>query len=261
MRLTDPAFQAAYAEAQRLLDRFCVSDPKDLLLEGIAYRLDVLVTYGPISNADAWLILGDRCGLVRVKDSIRWIGQRRFCIAHELGHWTLHRGQQQRWICTESDMSMNGASKPLERQANWFAAELLMPDRLFRPEAHAVAPSIRRIVQLAERFGTSLSATGLRLLQKTPADAALVSTKNGEIQWDSRPEHATLPRARQGHRVGPEAALHRASLCEPLTPDQALGPIEVPRSAWYPEEKGSLLEESIVLINSPRIALSVLTPL
>ncbi|MCX7799178.1 MAG: ImmA/IrrE family metallo-endopeptidase [Fimbriimonadales bacterium] len=261
MGLTDSGFEAAYDQAQRLLDRFCVSDPKDLLLEGIAFRLDVLVTDGPIRAADAWLLLGERCGLVRVRDSIRWNGQRRFCIAHELGHWTLHRGLQQKWVCTESDMSMNGSAKPLERQANWFAAELLMPDCLFQPEACASPPSIRRIVQLAERFCTSLSSTGLRLLQKTPADAALVSTKNGEVQWDSRPAHATLPRARQGFRVGPEAVVHSVSLEEPLTPDQAVGPVEVPRSAWYPDQEGSLLEESILLIQNPRVALSVLTPI
>jgi hypothetical protein len=158
-------------------------------------------------------------------------------------------------------MSMNGSGKPLERQANWFAAELLMPDCLFQREAMAELPSIARIVHLAERFATSISATGLRLLQRTPADAALVATRDGQIQWDSRPVHASLPRAAQGHRVGPEAAVHRATLREPLTPDQALGPVEVPRSAWYPNEKGSLLEESIVLLNRPRVALSLLTPI
>lgn len=54
--------------------------------------------------------------------------RRLFTLAHELGHFLMHRFYQPAFFCTR----LNGqAFDPKERQANVFAAELLMPlDRI-----------------------------------------------------------------------------------------------------------------------------------
>lgn len=59
------------------------------------------------------------------------LGRRRFTAAHELGHFVLHRGQMGRWIADTNesvidDRDPDGTTE-MERQANRFAAELLMP--------------------------------------------------------------------------------------------------------------------------------------
>ncbi|HCE00931.1 MAG TPA: hypothetical protein DER07_07795 [Armatimonadetes bacterium] len=259
MRLSDEQARAAREAAWRLLDRFYVSRPQDIRERGVAYKLDVLVTDGPILTADAWLVCSEKKGLVRVRSSIPWEGQRRFCVAHELGHWVLHRGKVPYWICTEEQMR-NSGNDLMERQANVFAGEFLMPEEIFRPHAEACEPSIANIIRLAETFRTSLSSTALNFLRLCARDAAVICTQNGKIHWDSRPAGCTLPQAKQGYPVGPEAALHSARFDPPVSAEKAVGPVEVPGSAWYPNWNGSLLEESIVLLEN-RVALSVLKPL
>ncbi len=259
MRLSDEQVQEAREQAWRLLDRFFVSRPQDIRERGVAYKLGVLVTDGPIRTADAWLVCGRKMGLVRVRESIPWEGQRRFCVAHELGHWVLHRGRETRWICTDAQMR-NVTNDEMERQANVFAGEFLMPEEILRPHAESCEPSIGNIIRLAETFRTSLSATALNFLRLCSHDAAVVCTQNGKIHWDSRPRHCSLPQATQGFDVGREAAVHRAQFDPPVSAEKAVGPVEVPASAWYPNRPGSLLEESVILLQN-RVALSVLRPI
>lgn len=53
--------------------------------------------------------------------------RRRFTIAHELGHYLLHRHLAAQFACADLDVS------PIEREANIFAADLLMPMHLLQP--------------------------------------------------------------------------------------------------------------------------------
>lgn len=58
----------------------------------------------------------------------------RFTIAHELGHWICHvasAAHPQPRYCRAQDISEN-TDRTLEREANVFAAELLMPERAVR---------------------------------------------------------------------------------------------------------------------------------
>jgi hypothetical protein len=67
------------------------------------------------------------------------LGRRRFTAAHELGHFILHRDRMGRWIADTNasvveDRDPDGISE-MERQANRFAAELLMPAEVCRARA------------------------------------------------------------------------------------------------------------------------------
>jgi Zn-dependent peptidase ImmA (M78 family) len=82
--------------------------------------------------------------------------RRRFTIAHELGHWVCQclEGRGEPMMCRSEDVSPN-ADRTLEREANVFAAELLMPEPAVR--AHAGDRT------LPERFGVSGEAMSWRL--------------------------------------------------------------------------------------------------
>jgi len=73
------------------------------------------------------------------------LGRYHFTLAHEAGHWRLHRGLYQRradqptllkdaqradYVCRSSDTS------PIEWQANWFAAGLMMPREMVKRAWH-----------------------------------------------------------------------------------------------------------------------------
>jgi hypothetical protein len=87
-------------------------------------------------------------------------GRRRFTIAHELGHWICQclGGRREAIYCRPRDLATS-ASRALEREANVFAAELLMPEPLVRREFPHAASS----AELANWFGVSAEAMGWRL--------------------------------------------------------------------------------------------------
>ena len=85
----------------------------------------------------------------------------RFTIAHELGHWVCHARAAEEAApayCRSRDLSQD-ADRDLEREANVFGAELLMPEAAVR-EAWA---RLRAPGELAARFEVSLLAALWRL--------------------------------------------------------------------------------------------------
>ena len=80
--------------------------------------------------------------------------RRRFTIAHELGHYFLHDGDK-------TFVNFRGLSTPKERQADKFAAELLMPEKRLREEHGKLFFPL--VSQLAERFNVSKEAMRYRL--------------------------------------------------------------------------------------------------
>lgn len=85
----------------------------------------------------------------------------RFTIAHELGHWICHaKGTTDpaATYCRAKDLSQD-ADRALEREANVFGAELLMPEAAVR-EAWAAFPDAAYV---ASKFDVSAMAAQWRL--------------------------------------------------------------------------------------------------
>ena len=87
-------------------------------------------------------------------------GRRRFTLAHELGHWVcqVQEGKTAPVYCRPVDVT-EAADRALEREANVFAAELLMPEELVASEF----PRTAAILELATWFGVSAEAMSWRL--------------------------------------------------------------------------------------------------
>ena len=87
-------------------------------------------------------------------------GRRRFTLAHELGHWVcqVQEGKTAPVYCRPVDVT-EAADRALEREANVFAAELLMPEELVREEW----PRSATTAELAGWFGVSAEAMQWRL--------------------------------------------------------------------------------------------------
>ena len=102
------------------------------------------------------LLLEDR-GIVLVDSSEveKWPNRRRFTIAHELGHYILHRKNP------EYLASPGGSGLPIvEAEAHAFAAALLMPAALLRPAADSCDGDWS---QLLDPFLTTNAAVERRL--------------------------------------------------------------------------------------------------
>lgn len=103
---------------------------------------------------------------VNAREAREWPGRRRFTIAHELGHWRLHRGADEASVFCRSGSIEAEATEatPLgaspEQEANLFAATLLMPAQLLR-EQYLICE--RDFSRLCETFVVSAKAMGRRL--------------------------------------------------------------------------------------------------
>lgn len=88
---------------------------------------------GDDSPLDGFLYVAGSTGVVFVNsDERNPISRRRFTAAHELGHFLLHRDRMTggRWIGDTRETvreAGDGEAAEMEREANRFAAELLMP--------------------------------------------------------------------------------------------------------------------------------------
>lgn len=178
-----PSKIAAVGAAAKLWKLYQFGSPRDLVLEDLALALGVIVTEERLDTADARLVRSGKRGLIRIKGDIPERGRKRFAIAHELGHWLLHKEDTQINACTDQDMVAKYKASAPEVEANHFAAELLMPEPVFAPLIRRGRPSLRRISDLADEFDTSLTATACRLADVSDDYCAVVVSENGRIRW------------------------------------------------------------------------------
>ena len=104
---------------------------------------------------------------VDARETGRSRGRRSFTIAHEIGHWEMHRGagdEIHARFCRSDHVGATASelkqSVTLEREANRFAAALLMPEGLVRREVDEQGLDV---LALAGSFGVSGQAMQIRL--------------------------------------------------------------------------------------------------
>jgi hypothetical protein len=128
-------------------------------------------------NDTAIITIGQGCSPTR----------KRFSLAHEIGHWTHHRGQT--LVCRVEESRPQDKMSP-ERVANTFAADLLMPKYLFAPAARAYPKlNFQTARDLAGVFRTSLLATAIRLVDLGHSPALLVCHSTSGREWFTRGPH------------------------------------------------------------------------
>jgi len=86
--------------------------------------------------------------------------RQRFTMAHEFGHFVLHKSQLEKRGRWEDELLMRSDERNLiEKQANEFASELLMPKKEFEA---AVKNGEDDVDKLANRFEVSIAAARYR---------------------------------------------------------------------------------------------------
>jgi predicted transcriptional regulator len=108
---------------------------------------------------------------VNAEEGRQWPARRRFTIAHELGHWRLHRDAEESAVFCRAgsiapeDTNARAPVPPAEDEANAFAAAVLMPARLVQQQ---YVQCKRDFSRLCETFGSSGAAMGRRLQAVIP---------------------------------------------------------------------------------------------
>jgi hypothetical protein len=166
-------------------------------------------------------------------------GRINFTLAHEFGHYLLHRADHPTGIrCGEQDVvRWDSAYGQIEHQANRFAANLLMPLDDFRRQIDAHAKvDIDVISYCADRYRVSLIAAILRWLTYTSRRAVLVVSRDDFILW-SRSSEAALKTGAFFSTSGAPVEIPAASLAatQDQLADGRTGVLHGP-GVWFGEE-------------------------
>lgn len=118
-------------------------------------------------------------------ETIRSPGRRNFTLAHELGHYLLHRHANPGGLqCSNRNMAdWNADRNRIEAEANTFASYLLMPLDDFRARISGRIVDIDVMTELADRYAVSLTAAILKWMTITNKRAMIVVGKEGFIDW------------------------------------------------------------------------------
>ena len=120
-------------------------------------------------------------------------GRINFTLGHEFGHYLVHREQFPQGLrCTEDDIAAGDPqTRNIEREADQFASDLLMPFDDFRRQVPARDfPDLDTLSGCAERYGVSLMAVTLRWLAYTERRAVLAVSRDGFLLWARSSEPA-----------------------------------------------------------------------
>ena len=118
-------------------------------------------------------------------ETIRSAGRRNFTLAHELGHYFLHRNTHPGGLkCTNRNMAdWDEVRNKIEGEANTFASYLLMPLDDFRAQIKGRVIDIEVMTELSDRYAVSLTAAILKWMTITDKRAMIVVGKEGFIDW------------------------------------------------------------------------------
>ena len=112
-------------------------------------------------------------------------GFKRFCIAHEIGHYRIPGHIDA--VLAHGDIHESHAGfvkgNTYEREADQFAASLLMPDDLFTREMQSLGDGLKAIEALADRCITSLPAAANRYVQKARVPVAMIVSTGPRIDY------------------------------------------------------------------------------
>ncbi len=109
----------------------------------------------------------------------------RFSIAHELGHYFIEQHHAYLTHGGRSHASINEFRSKIriEREADAFAASLLLPTHLVKPAINVGELSVPRLSSIADRFQASLVSTAIRSVQLSHFPCALAGIREGAVAW------------------------------------------------------------------------------
>jgi hypothetical protein len=162
-----------------------ITEPKEIDVRAIAYDAGAAVRVRKLTRCEARIVgVGDKAIISISEDS--GFQRRRFSVAHELGHWALHRGRQFECRATDIDNAANDPLNP-ERQADDYAADLLMPWYLFMPLlGHAKHVDLALLEHMQRSFDVSLPATAIRVAEANVEPVIVACYDQTGRRWFNR---------------------------------------------------------------------------
>ena len=185
MRPSRSPSPAATRQAKEVHRELQIASIEEIDAELIAAYYGAITRYRPLRHEEGHPNQSRHHGVITINE--RWLEHPRakWLVSHELGHFLLHPEVDQYRACTLGDLH-DYRHSGREPEANRFAAELLMPERFFKDDCDRDRPCLDDIIELADRYGTSLLSTAIRFTKFSPERCAAVVSRDGRVTRVSR---------------------------------------------------------------------------
>jgi len=177
-----PISEGALCARKLLLD---VGNPDLAIIsiEDLVWARGAFLRFLPLKNADGRIVFGEKGAIITINSQIEYEGRRRFTIAHELGHYEMHKTLFQ--YHNDNSITLDCFKEGnQETDANQFASELLMPEELFRKECKDKKFSPDLLRDLSKRFLTSITSVAFKYVEFGPHPICIFfCNQNKVIYW------------------------------------------------------------------------------
>lgn len=146
----------------------------------ICNQLGIEIIEAPI-KADAYLECTNGNSYIFLKESLNKV-RKKFTIAHELGHFCIPWHSELMFGCDIKEMDFKNDYTPREKEANMFAAELLMPTEEFKNFFDGKV-NYTKVSELANIFDVSFQAALNRCIDLANEDCIVICSENRDIKW------------------------------------------------------------------------------
>lgn len=243
--------------AERFLQELGITEPEEIDLEAIAWHAGAIVKCRVLDGCEARVVGAGERAIITVNATSAPV-RRRFSIGHEIGHWRNHRGRT--LVCRSEEIGRYGEGGVyLERQADAFAAELLLPSYILRPFVGQFrCLNFDVIRKVANAFHTSVPATAIRLVEKNFWPSMLVCHAQNGRRWFVRSPSVSrewFPRSDL------DAESHAFGLVFGSRTDQ-VKPRNVKATVWFERrdaERYELQEQSVRMTDGDTLSLLLIT--
>lgn len=189
-------------------------------------------------------------------------GKKRFTLAHEFGHYLMHRNSIPEGIecTTENMLRWENNDDQREFQANCFAANLLMPLRDFYKQIAFKKRAYPELLKkCASRYGVSYTAAALQWLSYTDVHALVVCSRDGYILWSS----SSKPAYQSGmyiktRNVSPKCVPTLSPVSEEVCESGFFQPIDHYSEDWHLKHLEDVVEEHAMHSEQYGISVSLL---
>ncbi|MBL7472224.1 ImmA/IrrE family metallo-endopeptidase [Robertkochia sediminum] len=174
--------------ALKILAEFGIDDPKDVSIEDIIYALNIPLKYSNLTNCDGRIIHNSGKSLIVVNENIKFDTRRNFTLAHELGHYLMHRNELIQHVDDSASLAWYDTQNRTkisqqEIEANTFAAEILLPSHLFKKEVFKQPFDPSLIRDISDKYNVSRSSVIYRFLELGNHPICVFYTKDNKVSY------------------------------------------------------------------------------
>ncbi len=191
---------SAIEKASNIIEKHYIKSPHELNLEEILYAENLKLKEEPLSNCEGKIIFDEEIGIITLNSKISDERQKRFTLAHEMGHFFNERKLfsfyknyvLQKYECGFEEFYGKNKGNKREAEANEFAAELLMHKPWYQNFIRNRGINFDLIKEAAEYFNVSLTAAALRYVFIGQYPVGLIMSKDGKVIWSAVNEYFPL---------------------------------------------------------------------